>query len=132
MEKQFVTYEIALKLKELGFNEPCIAKYCRYNPSDDIKLFPQSQNFFKGDGFEYCKNNEYKKEEKTAAPLWQQCLDWLREKHRIEIELPKHQLGYLVHIYKDLCLEYQGDYYIKYYKTREVAILKCIELLKNK
>ena len=27
MEKEFVTYELALKLKELGFNEPCIATY---------------------------------------------------------------------------------------------------------
>lgn len=27
MEKEFVTYEIAVKLKELGFNEPCFANY---------------------------------------------------------------------------------------------------------
>lgn len=27
MQEQFVTYEIALKLKELGFNEPCFAYY---------------------------------------------------------------------------------------------------------
>ena len=27
MNKQFVTYEIALKLKELGFDEKCIASY---------------------------------------------------------------------------------------------------------
>ena len=27
MEEQFVTYEIALKLKELGFNEECFGYY---------------------------------------------------------------------------------------------------------
>jgi len=27
MQEQFVTYEIALALKELGFNEPCLAWY---------------------------------------------------------------------------------------------------------
>ena len=31
MEKEFVTYEIALKLKELGFDEPCIAGFNSYN-----------------------------------------------------------------------------------------------------
>jgi hypothetical protein len=46
MEKNFLPYTEALELKKLGFNESCLAKYCRYNPKDNIKLFPQSQNFF--------------------------------------------------------------------------------------
>ena len=28
MEKEFVTYGLALKLKELGFDEPCFGMYC--------------------------------------------------------------------------------------------------------
>ena len=114
IQTQFCSYEIALKLRELGFDKECFKVY-------DILGFLQIEAEMIQLKLEFVK-----------APLWQQCLDWLREKHRIEIELPKHQLGYLVHIYKDLCLEYQGDYYIKYYKAREAAILKAIELIKEK
>ena len=35
MKEQFVTYEIALKLKELGFDEPCIAYY--FNRYGDVE-----------------------------------------------------------------------------------------------
>lgn len=31
MKEQFVTYEIALKLKELGFDEKCVASYYTYD-----------------------------------------------------------------------------------------------------
>ena len=39
MEKEFVTYGLALKLKELGFDEPCFGMYCegRFH-----RLYPNS------------------------------------------------------------------------------------------
>ena len=134
MEKQFVTYEIALALKELKFNEPCIAKYCRYNSSDNIELFPQSQNFFQGDGFEYCKNSEYKKEEKIAAPLWQQAIDWFREEHDNNIIImpcfiPSNEIKY--YIFKGKLKWDWNELYNTYEEAREQSILKAIELIKE-
>ena len=41
-KKQFVTFEIAKKLKELGFNEGCIAVYF-----EDGELHTIGSNFFK-------------------------------------------------------------------------------------
>jgi len=88
MEEQFVTYDIAFKLKQLGFNEQCLAKYCRYNPCDPITLFPHSQDFFDG-YFSGCDNESCNNDEgiKITAPLWQQAIAWLREKHDIHIEI---------------------------------------------
>lgn len=54
MKQEFVTYEQALALKELGFNEPCLA-------SRDM-------------------NNE---EGLIQMPLKQQVFRWFREKHNL-------------------------------------------------
>ena len=56
MEKEFVSYEIALTLKELGFNEPCIRGWDKngkiwYHPDSDIVLdnstFSQAFRWFR-------------------------------------------------------------------------------------
>ncbi len=99
-EKDFVPYEQALALKELGFDEPCLAKYCKYNLTDKIKLFPQSQDFFKG-YFNQCTNSEYKKEDKVAAPLYQQAFSFFREKYNLREQygvFPHHtiMINYLI------------------------------------
>ena len=38
MEEIFVTYEIALELKELGFNEPCFGFYYNKNNFEIAKI----------------------------------------------------------------------------------------------
>ena len=74
MREQFVTYEIALKLKELGFDEECLTSF---DPGWNFNM-PSGRT----------KNNSnYPKEnvtnQKCAAPLWQQAIDWFREKYKI-------------------------------------------------
>ena len=66
MEKQFVTYEIALKLKELGFDEECLACFHTFLTTDN-KL-PLFRNFIIN------KNSAIKNH--VSAPLWQQVIDW--------------------------------------------------------
>ena len=88
MEKQFVTYEIALKLKELGFDEPCLASYytddernyakdgtydCRQKISSSIDFDPFKEEF---DNFYINSNETYY----VSAPLWQQVIDWCDSK----------------------------------------------------
>jgi hypothetical protein len=72
MEKQFCTYEIALKLKELGFNENCIATFGE-NQVFDLQDFEQNYDTFPS--------------HIIAAPLWQQVIDWFRDKLNIKIVL---------------------------------------------
>ena len=75
MENQFVTYEIALKLKELGFNDECLASYHNtkiigYEKESWLVLNEDSDQFLESTFI--CK-----------APLWQQIIDWFREKQNI-------------------------------------------------
>lgn len=66
MEKQFTTYEIALKLKLLGFK-------CKYHFMEyDTEGFLQQKGLL--ETFEL---------EGIIAPLWQQVIDWFREEHQI-------------------------------------------------
>lgn len=86
MEKQFVTYEIALKLKELGFDEPCLAYfesvYDGLTQKHAGRLVlgnkPEHLQSYKQLIYIFGQNNQ-------LAPLWQQVIDWLREKHSILI-----------------------------------------------
>jgi len=65
MKKEFVTYEQALALKELGFDEPCLGNYA---DDENHTLFTNGN-----------------KPGKTHAPLYQQAFRWFREKYGLEI-----------------------------------------------
>lgn len=73
MKDQFVTYELAKKLKELGFNEPCF----KYYGISSKALFDMAK------GKETVNNEQFKNDPEDvwcSAPLWQQAIDWLRAK----------------------------------------------------
>ena len=61
MDKEFVTYEQALALKELGFDEECLKYY-----SEEYGIFVVS-DYYDGGHF-------------VLAPLKQQVFRWFREK----------------------------------------------------
>ena len=68
MKNQFVTYEIALKLKELEFDEPCLAWY---DVNKEFHLL--DTNVFPDGGIN--QKNVY-----PRAPLWQQVWSFLDSK----------------------------------------------------
>ena len=82
MQKQFVTYEIALKLKELGFDEECINEY--WFTCEKLRFsFESIKNIY-----HYKRSNSDNNDiSLISAPLWQQVIDWFREKHNIHIEI---------------------------------------------
>lgn len=73
MKKRFVPYNLALKLKKLGFNEDCFGYYGdpligeQERFSLRIDWMPESYPF---------KNSLH-----CLAPIWEQAFDWFREKH---------------------------------------------------
>jgi hypothetical protein len=119
MKKQFVTYEIALALKKLGFKEPCIGQYDNedfYIDEDDI-------------------DNPTKII--TPAPLWQQAIQFIEDELDIQIEFVSH--GY-PKMYKHVLVD--GNYIVSKedddipisrnnYELCKQAILKAIELCRK-
>ena len=88
MKDQFVTYEIALALKELGFKEKCLTAYTNkgelgsvWNVDPDICEGELLMEY--ADNSLYCINGELLLDY-IAASLWQQVIDWFRDVYKIE------------------------------------------------
>ena len=71
MNIEFVTYEQALALKELGFDEKCLSRYCAVTEWEELTGEILFQNID-------CNLSE---RFLVKAPLKQQVFRWFREKH---------------------------------------------------
>lgn len=138
MEKQFVTYEIALAIKELGFD-----KIFRFGSDASLYNSKGEHIFYSNYGF----MSSGLSDGYISAPLWQQIIDWFREKHNLLIHSPKpdewnngkwavkiNSLDNSIIIAK---FGSQPDWDIyrcinSYEEAREQVVLKAIELVKNK
>ena len=126
MEKEFVPYELAVKLKELGFNEPCFGFYledCTWTPASYSKK-----------GTVYPSNSDLLPEW-SAAPLYQQAFRWFREKHNINHSIIFHETTFS-NDYQYLVLSNENEFVEVGYTTYEEAELAClqklIEIVKSK
>lgn len=137
MESLFITYEIAVKLKELGFNEACMAFHTE-NPKyigNKIQLcitdarHGESPNAisFKQD---FLLSQEY------LAPLIDQVVLWLNNEYGLFITFeddrhtePTDKLPYGYRFYVSQyghCVIGRNKYYNTYEEARENAIRMCI------
>ena len=134
IQSQFCSYEIALKLKELGFDEECFCTYhnaeLSRNPSHKIDATPIQ-------GKPYVWKNSKVHNSIVCVPLWQQVIDWFREVKNIIVEVwydntQDDGFSWLYEIYIDNNEhQHDGSYYDSFYEAREQAILKAIELCKK-
>ncbi len=81
MKKEFVTYDIALRLKALGFDQPCLAFYQMEYSEVTPQLVDDSYEY-KMTGFMTCKNSEIPNHY-TAAPTLRQAFEWFRDTHNL-------------------------------------------------
>ena len=134
MEKEFVQYELALRMKALGFDEPCFNLY-----SFKTKEFMYAILHVGEVGtYKYANHN---KTNHISAPTFSQAFRWFREKyswqHSIDPTSDQHsfELGYNYWIWNNKTgEEYHtmpknrptGDWG---YETYEEAELACLEKL---
>jgi uncharacterized protein YciU (UPF0263 family) len=135
MEKQFVSYDIALAMADLKYDEPCIAAFT----TDDKELNIFAFDVTSSEMFEY----GFAKKWAFKAPMWQECIDYFINKLQIWIETPMYLADYngdLVFAYKIIIktsmdykehILYTEDLVPTLAKAREKGILKAIELCKS-
>lgn len=141
LELEFVPYEEALALRQIGFDEPC---FCVYN-SYVGELFMSNSN----DLYNQPKNSDLSSNVSVATPLYQQAFKWFRKKHNFYAEIKVEdsvKLGgqkYYWTIfgpYKSFegttfirCLKDTDEIMSSTYEEAELACLKqLIELVKTK
>jgi hypothetical protein len=115
MEKEFVPYELALKMKQLGFDERCI------------------MHWWKGK-LSYYQMGDFSPTH-TSAPTFSQAFRWFREKYQLHSTITSiSQESWQWHITKpgeSLGKLYDEDFYT--YEEAEVACLeKLIEIVEQK
>lgn len=134
MKEQFATFEICKELKELGFDEECMALYYKRVNETEIKFFYDNYVF-----------QDKHTDQLASALLWQQVIEWLIEKHNInpiifgdgfqwtfdlrwkdEDSLSSYPF---IQFPKDEKLRTMFDLYSE---ARKQAILKAIEIIKSK
>ena len=133
MEKEFVPYEQALALKELGFDEPCFVFWTN-NPK------------YKGDNIQLCVTDgihgyspnsisfkqDFLREGEVLASTFSQAFRWFREKYKLhQIVLADQKGKYDIIVGERISGSCLGQY-----ETYEEAELEClkklIEIVKTK
>jgi hypothetical protein len=113
IEKEFVPYELAVKLKKLRFDQPCLICY------DKLEMIAShSKNVF---DYKNYNSSGYM----VSRPTFSQAFRWFREKYGLCIVIkPIHD--------KNLELGYNlinNELIIRAYTTYEKAELACLEKL---
>lgn len=87
MNEDFVSFELAVKLKEKGFNELCLAYYT----NDDILYYNYSHKAGASYIDCYLSHNLMPKDSVSGkfvdAPTIAQVLEWLRKEKNIDVEI---------------------------------------------
>ena len=115
MNKEFIPYEQALELKELGFNDLCLFYY---GDNKALRIYHQSEI----------------EEDLIGAPLYQQAFRWFREKYDlfgcIDLQAcnPSHWFIRIDKIDINDYLYHSEDENIQY-NTYEEAELACLTKL---
>jgi hypothetical protein len=119
MENEFISYQQALELKELGFDEPCLGIH--YNEGLNPSFMVASQ---------------YGEHGATAnggilAPLYQQAFRWFRKKYELYSFVFKFDEGFGYETYKEGVTQTNESF--ETYEEAELAcLIKLIEITKTK
>ena len=130
MNKEFITYEQALALKELGFDQKCVAYYSV--DKQQLNLVNGYNSLMFAD-YVHLANTV----KNVPAPLYQQAFRWFREKHNLHShislgisdeqdrsEFEYDEYTFVIEGVKELDFNNYGEE--SFYKTPEEAELECL------
>jgi hypothetical protein len=135
MNKEFAPYELALALKELGFDEPCFGWYAE---NKNLQISP---DVYKKWTSKPCNNSNIIivfNSDCVTAPTFSQAFRWFREKCLLEgiVEQADDFYWYKFSVYfygKEGKQKISNGLEFKTYEEAELAcLIKLIEIVKNK
>jgi hypothetical protein len=123
MENQFVSYEKAIELKELGFDNPCFGYY-----GENQKLIWKS-------GYAPWTNSERNLVDNhfTAAPLKQQAFRWFRDEHNLKFHIRQDNWNNWCSVWILISNEHERVRgYSTYEEAEDACLDRLIQIAKNK
>ena len=133
IEKEFVPYDLALRLKVLGFEESCLAYYESQDKNLVINFnsLPLTEEQKKRPGLYTIDNrNGVLPQWAVAAPTWRAAFKWFKDKHKLKSWIQEHSknTNFIYEIRPHICAHYkEGETYV--YKTSEKTELACLKKL---
>ena len=121
MEKEFVPYEQALALKELGFDEPCFATYQK-----GLKG-PIMWDYW---SIELRNSTNEEDDVECTAPTFSQAFRWFREKYDCHHTI-QHNKKYVGIAYSSV-VNFSIDEFNTYEEAELECLKKLIEIVKEK
>jgi hypothetical protein len=119
MKKEFIPYELALELKQLGFDEPCLGYW--YTEQEEFKKIDiqlSSIGFLEGEP-------DY-----ILAPTFSQCFRWFREKYNLGAIVS--QFGYAIENKYGQATKFEEDRnHLSYEESEFECLKKLIKLIKK-
>lgn len=126
MEKEFVPFQTAKKLRAIGFDESC----CAFYEEERVVTKPEmvdDKDQYRVSGWRTCKNSEVPTHY-FAAPTFSQAFRWFREKYGLYSWVTM-ELGNKSTFCWVLSGEHTSTQYAAYFHTYEEAELACLENL---
>ena len=125
MKNEFITYEQALALKELRFDEPCFGYYIETG-----KWIPAS---YSKEGMIYPSNSDLFPEW-VASPTYQQAFRWFREKHKLSglIEIGNQEYSFIIFDEETDSRKISSSMNGTYEEAELECLKKLIEIVKQK
>ena len=129
MEKEFIPYELALRMKEIHFDEGCFGYYETGDKNLVINFnnFPLSKEQKKRAGLYLINNsNSSLPQWAVSASTWQQAFRWFRKEYNLSVSISLISQDYFYEIRRD------GEQFIDKpdsYKTYEELELVCLTKL---
>jgi hypothetical protein len=152
MKKEFIPYELALRMKQLGFDEPCLAYYSileiqrigehnlhytqrgkeilRENDWSWVyRNFPKFRKYLKAEHcYKYSTNSS---KLIASAPTYSQCFRWFREKYNLICRVSVTSYGCTLDEQEFYCVitSKYGTASYEIFNTYEEAELDCLDKL---
>ena len=125
MIKEFVSYEMALELKELGFDEPCFTYY--YNVSGNLRT---NISVDINNGWTYFPN----KKSIILAPTFSQAFRFFREKYKLEGAIYRLNFKWASQVFNIETSTYcfVPELFETYEEAEINSLQKMIKMFKNK
>lgn len=123
MKKEFIPYEQALALKELGFDEECLAVYrggSLYGSGTSVNRYYESGHW------QLEKNSNYNGDNWIAAPTFSQAFRWFREKYNLHSYIIDSKSYKWYFNIDDMTIDDVVSE-VLYFKTYEEAELECLK-----
>ena len=132
MTQEFIPYEQASELKELGFDEPCFGWFrSTLIPSNFTEFFLETEFGMNESPSDWVNSNFL--DEACSAPLYQQAFRWFREKYDLIGWIEKYPLQKVYVLELPKYNPFDDALCFNTYEEAELAcLIKLIEIVKTK